>query len=176
MIGLKRHTVQVVAHCPEWLEMAECRCRHMQQACHDIAVDVQHVGSTSIPGLPAKPILDMLIGVRDLAVISDLRGRLEARGYIYRGVGSGSIGHLFVRESAPDIRTEHVHVVQRNSVHWNDYMSFRDAMRANLALRDAYAALKTQLQSQFPDDRKAYTSGKYACIQSILKQADAQQT
>ena len=174
MIGLKRHTVQVLNHHPEWLTMAEDSCWQIWSSCQKIVVDVQHVGSTSVPGLPAKPILDIAIGVCDPSDIDDLRKRLEKMGYIYRGLGTGSIGHLFVRESAPGVRTEHVHVVLVNSPHWNDYIGFRDILRATVAIRDQYACLKQELAGAFANDRKRYTSGKHRFIQSILR-TDAQQ-
>ena len=171
MLGLRRYTVQLVEHHSEWSCMARSRCQFIRRICGEFVVDIQHIGSTSIPGLPAKPVLDIAIGVSDLMVIEDLKKKLESAGYIYRGVGSGSSGHVFVRESAPDVRIEHLHVNLIGGPHWNSLIAFRDIMRESAAFREEYVALKRDLEHRFADDRKAYTQGKGEFIRRILREA-----
>ncbi len=96
--------------------------------------------------------------------------KLESVGYIYRGMGSGSSGHLFVRESAPNIRTQHVHVNLIHGRHWKNHIGFRDVMRASADYRNEYAALKRDLEKRFADDRKSYTEGKNEFIERVLRQ------
>jgi GrpB-like predicted nucleotidyltransferase (UPF0157 family) len=168
MLGLKRYTVALVEHHSEWSAYATNRCQKIRYACRDHIVDIQHVGSTSIPDIPAKPIIDIAIGVQDLNCIEDLKEILQSMSYIYRGVGEGSSGHLFVRESGPDIRTEHIHVNIAGSSHWENHIGFRDIMRSNSSLRKEYADLKKELARRFSEDRKSYTHGKHDFIQKAL--------
>ena len=93
---------------------------------------------------------------------------LTAIGYIYRGDGADSGGHLFVWESEPDVRTIHLHVVASDDAQWRNYLRFRDLLRQDPALRKRYGELKQALRSEFPDDRKSYTDSKHDFIRSIL--------
>jgi GrpB-like predicted nucleotidyltransferase (UPF0157 family) len=130
---------------------------------------VQHVGSTSVPHLPAKPILDIAASVHNLAVIPELVEKLTSIGYIYRGDGGDNGGHLFVRESMPGIRTIHLHVVARDGRQWRNYLYFRDLLRRDVRVRTQYAELKKQLERTFRNDRKAYTVAKEDFIRRILE-------
>jgi GrpB-like predicted nucleotidyltransferase (UPF0157 family) len=141
----------------------------------DVIADVQHVGSTAVPGLAAKPILDLAAAVSTLDVIPELIARFTTVGYMYRGDRSKEGGHLFVRESEPDVRSIHLHVVTSNDVQWRNYLLFRDLLRQNSDLRKRYAQLKGHLRARFPDDRKLYTASKHDFIRGILNN-EAQQT
>ena len=154
MLGLKRFTVELVDSCPEWDSSGKDRCDFIRRNCHEFVVDVEHIGSTSIPDIPAKPVLDIAVGVRSAAAIEDLMVRLVSLGYVYRGVGSGSSGHFFVGESSPDVRIEHLHVNLVDGDHWKSQIAFRDILRSNAALRREYAALKTELKRRVGNDRK----------------------
>ena len=170
MLGLQRHIVKVVAHHTGWRALAAGACRDIQRAAGDFIADVQHVGSTAVPDLPAKPILDIAAAVRTLDVMPELLQRLPDIGYIYRGDGGSEGGHLFVKESAPDVRTIHLHVVAQNDVQWRNYMLFRDLLRQNPGLRQQYAALKQELGERFRHDRKSYTAAKHDFIREVLAQ------
>jgi GrpB-like predicted nucleotidyltransferase (UPF0157 family) len=170
MIGLKRHTVRVVEHRPEWAELFAVEARDLRLAAGELAEDIQHVGSTAVPGLPAKPIIDIAVAIRSRSVIPELAERLVARGYIDRGDGGQNGGWLLVKESAPNIRSFHVHIVERSDPQWGNYLAFRDALRQDATLRDRYAALKCALASQFADSRKSYTKAKHEFIRGILKE------
>ena len=174
MIGLKRHTVQVVDHNSAWLDLGTAACRQVQRAGGNLVSDVQHVGSTSVPGLPAKPILDLAAAVAALDVIPELTEKLTALGYIYRGDGDKSGGHLFVWESQPDIRTIHLHVVTGDDTQWRNYLRFRDMLRQDSGVRKRYAELKQELRARFLDDRNAYTESKHDFIRGILRTEEAQ--
>lgn len=168
MIGLKRRTVRVVDHDQGWSGLFASECRSLHRALGDLAADVQHVGSTAVPGLPAKPILDIAIAIRTLDFIPDIVERLTGIGYIYRGDGGNDGGHLFVREPEPDIRTVHVHVVESSDSQWRDYLAFREILREDLNVRKRYAEVKLDLAKRFPNDRKSYTSAKDEFIQGVL--------
>ena len=169
MIGLKRHTVRVVDHDPSWSALFASECETLQRALGDLVADVQHVGSTAVPDLPAKPILDIAVAIRTLDLMPGIIERLTEIGYIYRGDGADDGGHLFVREPEPDIRTVHVHVVETSDTQWNEYLLFRDLCRENQSVRKRYAEVKQALAKQFPNDRKSYTASKDKFIQGVLR-------
>ena len=151
MIGLKRHTVEVVEHQPGWAALAAAAIQEVRLAGADLLTDVQHVGSTAVPDLPAKPVLDIAAGMRTSEVIPEIVRRLTDIGYIYRGDGGREGGHLFVRESSPDIRTIHLHVVEYNGNQWKNYLFLRDLLHQDSEIRKQYAELKKQLRSRYPN-------------------------
>lgn len=169
MIGLKRDSVRVVEHDPAWAGLAADACRQVREAAGSLVLDVQHVGSTAVPDLPAKPILDLVAAVDTLDVIPELAERLTPIGYIDRGDAGDSGGYLFVWESEPDIRTIHLHVVAPDDVQWTNYLRFRDLLRQDSHLRKRYANLKQELLERFPDNRKSYTRSKDGFIREVLK-------
>lgn len=175
MIGLKRHTVQIVDHDSAWPDLAAEACRLVSEVVGELIVDIQHVGSTAVPHLPAKPILDLAAAVTSLNVMQELVEKLTALGYIYRGDGADSGGHLFVWESEPDIRTIHLHVIAIDDPQWTNYLFFRDVLQMDQDLRCRYSALKEELKTKYSGDRRSYTNSKHDFIRGILSRK-AQQT
>ena len=170
MIGLKRGTVQVVAYHADWHDLFEQERRVLHQHIGHLGLDIQHVGSTAVPGLDAKPIIDIAVAVASVAVIPQCRQPLCSLGYIDRGDGGRDGGYLFVKESAPDVRTHHLHMVAIDDPQWCNYLLLRDMLRADETLRTRYAKLKNALQKQFAQDRKGYTEAKHDFIRGILRQ------
>ena len=128
---------------------------------------IEHIGSTAVTGLEAKPILDIAIGIKPPYPIAGCIPTMEATGYIYRGEDV-DIGHLFVRETEEDVRTHHLHVVSLCDPNWERWLTFRDYLRENPDAREAYAAEKTRLAIRYKEDRVAYTEGKSDVIGSLL--------
>jgi len=170
MLGLKRDTVQVVTYHADWHDLFEQERRVLHKHIGHLVVDIQHVGSTAVPGLDAKPILDIAVAVASVTVIPQCRPLLCALGYLDRGDAGIDGGYLFVKESAPDVRTHHLHIVARDDPRWGNYLRFRDVLKADETLRTRYATLKKAVQEQFSQDRKAYTASKHTFIQDILQQ------
>jgi GrpB-like predicted nucleotidyltransferase (UPF0157 family) len=169
MIGLQRHTVRLAEHHPGWKALAADACESLRRAGGDLVVAIEHVGSTAIPGLPAKPILDIAVAVPTLDVVPALVERFTQAGYIYRGDAGDGGGHLFIREPEPEVRSVHVHVVQHGDSQWHNFILFRDTLRDDADVRQRYADLKRNLAERFRDDRRSYTAAKNAFIQEILK-------
>lgn len=167
MVGLGRHTVEVVEHDPAWADLFEREARAIWYATGELAAGVEHVGSTAVPGLAAKPILDVAVAVSDTGAIAEVVKRLVAAGYIDRGDAGRNGGYLLVRESAPDVRVAHVHIVCRDDDQWRSYLAFRDLLRRDPEVRAQYAELKRTLAARFPHDRRAYTAGKEAFIRRV---------
>ena len=100
MIGLKRHTVDVVDHDPSWTVLGVLACQTVRNACGELLADVQHVGSTAVPDLPAKPILDIAAAVVTLDSMPELVRRLAGVGYLYGG-DHGDAGGTSLPPSLP---------------------------------------------------------------------------
>ena len=168
MLGLRRHTVQIVEHRPEWQSAFETEASELLACIGDIVVDIQHIGSTAIADVPAKPILDVAIAVAAREAIPAVVERLCQRGYIDRGDAGADVGYLLVKESEPDIRTVHLHIVEVTDNQWADYLKFRETLRRDPNIRRRYAEVKQTLAERCRGDRKAYTTGKSAFIREVL--------
>ncbi|ETX02312.1 MAG: hypothetical protein ETSY1_04020 [Candidatus Entotheonella factor] len=168
MIGLHRNTVEVVEHHPGWADLAASACQDIQRVAGDLFAGLQHVGSTAVPDLPAKPIIDIAAGICTPDVVPELLELMPTIGYLYCGDGTNG-GHLFVKESSPDVRTIHVHVVEHNGTQWRNYLLFRNLLRQDPDIRRQYAALKQELGERFCDDRPSYTASKHDFIWGILE-------
>ena len=152
--------MRLAEHDPDWVHQFQRAAALIVAATGIPEERVQHVGSTSVPDLIAKPILDINVGILPSDDVEVVVARLVELGYIDRGEGEGGIGRLLVWESAPDVRTTHVHLQPFDSRWWRGDLQFRDALRADTELRRRYARLKSELAQQFADDRRAYRHAK----------------
>ena len=174
MIGPNRHTVEVVGHDPTWMMLAVEACQAVRSACGELVVDLQHVGSTAVPDLLAKPILDIAAAVVTFDAMPRIIRRLTGIGYLYRGDYGAEGGHLFVAESSPDVRTIHLHIVEYSGSQWRNHLLFRDLLRHNLMLRKRYAELRRDLVNICHDDRRSYTVAKAEFIHEVLDKSVVQ--
>lgn len=132
-----------------------------------VVYDIEHVGSTAVPGLAAKPCLDILIDAHPLPLTPEKLGALAALGYGHRGENGLPGRHYFVKGP----HQVHLHVVSREGSHWARLLIFRDYLRANVGARERYADLKQTLAERFPDDRAAYSEGKGPFIAEMEREA-----
>ena len=131
-------------------------------------IDVQHFGSTAIPGLAAKPIIDILAGVESMAVAESVAEPLCASGYATSAEFNGELtDRKWFMRWANGHRTHHLHVVVHGDSVWRQRLRFRDALRSNPDLAARYAALKAELAAKHNNDREAYTDAKAAFVLSI---------
>jgi GrpB-like predicted nucleotidyltransferase (UPF0157 family) len=153
---------------PAWPELFAAEAERLQKifASAGLVVTLEHTGSTAIPGLASKPILDILGGYAKGAPVAEHIDVLTAAGYIHRGE-QGVPGREFFRRGNP--RSYHLHLTQIDGPFWRDHLTFRNRLRADDALRDAYAALKHDLAARFPRDREAYIEGKGTFVNDILR-------
>jgi GrpB-like predicted nucleotidyltransferase (UPF0157 family) len=128
-------------------------------------VRLEHIGSTAVPGLPAKPVLDIQVAVPDVDDEPFYRPALESLGLVLR---AREPGHRFFRPPAGEPRTVHVHVCEIGSAWEADQIRFRDVLRAERPTAQAYASLKEHLARTVGHDRAAYTSGKSDFIRAVL--------
>lgn len=157
--------VVVAPYDPSWPVRFAVERARVAEALGDLALDIQHVGSTAAPGLAAKPIIDLLVLVRDLADATACIAPLSELGYIFVDHVE-NLERRFFRKGMP--RTHHLHIVEAGSREARDTLAFRDALRADPELRAAYARLKRDLAAQNDGDRLAYTRGKTAFVRAAL--------
>jgi len=127
---------------------------------------IEHIGSTAVPGLAAKPVIDLMAPVASLAASEAAIAAAADAGYLHHPY-QAEVMHWFCKPS-PQHRTHHLHLVPLGSPLWQARLAFRNALRASPALCEAYARLKHQLAAQFPNDREAYTQGKTGFVQRVL--------
>ncbi len=133
-------------------------------------LEIEHIGSTAVPGLVAKPIIDVAVAVEDLAVVKSFITPLSAEDYEYKGE-YGLPGRLLFVKGAPR-NTHHLHAVERGSEHWRVWLAFRDYLREHPSEARRYAAFKKDLAKRYADDRPAYTRGKSDYVAEVLKKAE----
>ena len=157
MLGLDDGRVFLVGHDPAWASLYACEERLIRSAMQRLLVDVQHFGSTSIPGIRAKPILDLMVGVRCLSIVDRYRSLLGGIGYEYQADRQVPGGAFFAKGTP---RTHHLNVVEWNGWKWRQNPAFRDRLRNAPCLARSYEAEKMALASRYPGDRVSYTSAK----------------
>jgi GrpB-like predicted nucleotidyltransferase (UPF0157 family) len=167
MLGLQRGMVQVIPYTPLWASLFEEEHKRLSAALGTLAVDIQHVGSTSVPGLVAKPILDVGVAIASEADADACVPLLEALGYTYEGYRGASEGYFF-NLGAETRLTHYLHMLLIDSEGWRNYLRFRDTLIVHPEIRDQYMRLKQALALQYAADRPAYTAAKAEFIQSVL--------
>jgi GrpB-like predicted nucleotidyltransferase (UPF0157 family) len=163
-LGLAHGKVALSESDPRWNALFDAERGRLVPAIGRHIVDIQHFGSTSIPGIKAKPILDILVGLPDFATGALLIGPMQSLGYDYVGTEMVPNDHLF---GLGEPRTHLVHAVVHGGHHWTRNLRFRDQLRAQPALAEAYEALKIELAERFSGSRASYTAAKQAFIDRI---------
>lgn len=168
MIGLKSGSVKISHHSKAWRECfgsEEARLRkHLGRARYRL----EHIGSTSVEGLSAKPIIDMAMQIPSFKRLPLWIRRLEQAGYAYKGE-YGLPGRHFFTYGLPV--SHHLHIVTPGSEHWERWLLFRDYLRAHPKAAETYNKTKLALARKYPTDRDAYTRSKTPVINRLLAQA-----
>ena len=135
-----------------------------------LAAPVEHIGSTAVPGLAAKPILDMMAGVRDLTTARDAIPVLTKRGYVHTQHRPATLSFSKPRPEDPARFSHHLHLAEPGSSLWRERLAFRDSLRADPALARQYQQLKEKLAADSPDVA-GYTAGKREFVVQVLARA-----
>jgi GrpB-like predicted nucleotidyltransferase (UPF0157 family) len=163
--------VEVVSHDPRWRHSFEAEAGHIAAALGENVVAIHHIGSTSIPGIHAKPIIDVLVEVGDIDQVDGRSAAMEALGYEVMGE-YGIPGRRYFRKNDQDgTRTHHVHVFRAGSGEAARHLAFRDYMIAHPADAQRYSELKRQLAEEYPDSADAYMDGKDGFIREMDRRA-----
>ena len=176
MLGLKRGTVRLVPHNPKWAELFEREKQLLKNTFGDAIIAIEHIGSTAIPGISAKPIIDMNIGVESLEVARSMKGKFEKLGYEHRRFVPGHTKEELKRQElyvkGPETkRTHYAHVTVYGSDYWKADLLFRDYLRNNPAHAQQYAQLKEELAQKYAEDRGTYTKNKEPFVNETLEMA-----
>ena len=167
--------VRIVSYDPAWPVRFDHERAELERAIGEWVVGgIHHVGSTAVPGLDAKPVIDILVGVRSLEDSRQCFDRLARLGYLYAPYRAAEM-HWFCKPD-PRRRTHHLHLVPVDAQRFRRKLAFRDRLRGNSALAAEYLALKRRLAAQFEHDREAYTEAKSEFIRTVLGDTPAQGT
>lgn len=156
-----------------WLEMYEKEKNFLLNIMGNIIVDIQHFGSTSIKGLSAKPIIDIMIVVNDINVVDEYNNIMEGSGYNAMGENGIEGRRYFVKftEDNSGNHTHHIHIYQKGNSHIYDELMFRDYLRIDNEALKEYEKVKIQASSKFRYSPEKYVNAKYDCIMSIMDRA-----
>jgi GrpB-like predicted nucleotidyltransferase (UPF0157 family) len=153
--------IEIAPYNKNWpLEFAK-EAKRIKEALGSNCVEIHHIGSTSVPGLPAKPIIDIIPVVKDICSVDQSRLKMEALGYEPKG----EFGIAFRRYFQKD--NYNVHIFEQGNSEIDRHLKFRDWMRGNPKDRDEYAQLKQSLSIKFPNDLMSYCIGKEEFVTSI---------
>jgi GrpB-like predicted nucleotidyltransferase (UPF0157 family) len=160
--------IAVVECDPRWPLVFEEESRRVAAALGDAVAEIEHIGSTAVRGLAAKPIIDVLAGLRTLELPPGALDAMDGLGYEFLGE-NGIPGRLFFRKGRP--RSHHVHAVLVGSDLWDRHLAFRDYLRANSVEAEAYAEFKLKLVRDVGGDRDGYVDGKEAYAAALEERA-----
>jgi GrpB-like predicted nucleotidyltransferase (UPF0157 family) len=159
---------------PRWPTLYAEEKTQIHNVISEYIEDIQHVGSTSVPGLGAKLIIDILIGIRDLTLVEKCVQPLQNLGYEYLGEYGIPGRHFFRKPSGTYMsarRTHNVHMVETNQYEWRRHILFRDYLRTHPVDAKQYEELKRALAEKFESDREGYTIAKTDFINTIVAKA-----
>ncbi len=167
-----KQQIIIVDYDPQWPILYEKEKARILAVIGDKVVAIEHIGSTAVPGLGAKPIIDIMVGVHHLAKADECIEPLQGIGYEYVPEYEVSIPERrFFRRSH-----FHLHVVERTSDFWERHILFRDFLRTHPETARQYHQLKTELAAKFGSDRDAYTAAKTSFIESVVAKARSEQS
>lgn len=171
IIGLKTNKVILLPHQREWETNAAETITLLKTILDGVYVDIQHIGSTSIKHISAKPIIDIAVAMNELEDITPYNEQLAQKGIIYRKKeDTGQLLYL-MGDLKNDIKTHHIHIVKQTSENWRNYLNFRDYLNEFPEKAKLYDDLKKELAEKYAFDRKMYTAGKKDLIEQLLKDA-----
>lgn len=168
-LGLDYGTVRLAAARPEWVEFAKRVAQAIRDQLGRSVVSVEHVGSSAVPGLATKPIIDLAVGLEGQVPPELVKSSLGRMGYQFRGDAGDQGGLVFVLDARPKHRVVHLHVVDHGGVQWRRYITFRDLLLSDASARERYERIKRELAERFPGDRKAYTGAKASIVHDLLQ-------
>lgn len=163
--------VKVVPHDPLWRDAFETEAKSIAEALGENALSVRHIGSTAIPGIHAKPVIDLLVEVVDLERVDEQSSSMEALGYEAKGEYGISGRRYFRKNDLEGTRTHHVHVFRTGSAEIERHLAFRDYLIAHPSEAGKYGELKKKLAAAHPHDIDAYMDGKDGFIKETERRA-----
>lgn len=169
-LGLREGKVQLVPHNSLWRTYFDLESQRLYAALGSYVKEIRHIGSTAIPGIYAKPILDIMVGLVAIADVRHCEKLLTTLGYIYEGEQAISGWHFF-KKKAGDLTTHHLHIVEWGGSYWVDHVLFQEYLFRHPEVAEAYENLKLVLEKKHADNREAYTRDKTDFINKVTEMA-----
>ena len=165
--------VEVVEYDPKWVTLYREEKAKILAAIGRLAVAIEHIGSTAVVGLGAKPIIDIMVGVIRLSDAQQCMEPLGSIGYEYQPQHEATIPErrFFRKGELPKEQHYHLHMVEKGSGFWKTHLAFRDYLRTDPETTRQYCELKKKLASKYGSDREGYTEAKTSFIESIVAKA-----
>jgi GrpB-like predicted nucleotidyltransferase (UPF0157 family) len=171
-----KRAVRILDYSPEWPELFENEKRLILNVIGCFVVGIEHVGSTAVVGLGAKPIIDITVAIKSLKDAHKCVGPLESIGYKYVPEYEESIPErrYFHKGKPPEEQHYHLHMVEMSSDFWKRHLLFRDYLRTHPKVAKDHCKLKKRLASEYGSDREGYTEAKTSFIKSVVTEARAE--
>ena len=173
MLGQHKRVFNLVPYQSGWTEHFDREADLIRSTLGDKALQIEHVGSTSIPGMAAKPIIDIMVAVDKLARSSDLVLALDAIDYDYHPIDTVTDRMFFAREIQPYIRTHHLNLAQKGSEFWENQLLFRDYLRENDLLASGYIQLKKDFIEYYARTNHLDREWKSEFVAKVLELANS---
>jgi len=161
--------VELVPHDARWRELFEAERSRLLRLFPAVFIAIEHIGSTAVPALAAKPVIDMLGGVASMAAADALVAALCEHGYATSAEFNATLfDRRWLMRASGGRRTHHLHLVVHGGREWRERLAFRDALRADATLARRYLALKQRLALEHRTDRETYTQAKAEFVRSVV--------
>jgi GrpB-like predicted nucleotidyltransferase (UPF0157 family) len=175
VLGLKHGMAKLSIHDPKWKVNANEMIKQLWSILGDIANDIQHVGSTSIHNIKAKPVVDIAVSVSSFEKVLELSPVMEENGFIFIGWEGKDekqpvyqCGEYIPGEKNMEVLTHYIKIKKKDSQEWYDLINFRDYMNAFPVIASQYEALKMELAEKYKDDYRSYHQGKTSFITKMI--------
>jgi GrpB-like predicted nucleotidyltransferase (UPF0157 family) len=170
-IAAIHETIQLHDYDPAWPEQFLAERERLLSALPGAFIELQHIGSTAVPSLTAKPVIDIIAGVDSMATAQALAQKICASGYGTSAELNATLtDRKWFMRWANGHRTHHLHLVVHDGQVWHEHLRFRDLLCTQPELRQQYAQLKSSLAQAYANDREAYTDAKHEFVRSALNQ------
>ncbi|HEX9927744.1 MAG TPA: GrpB family protein [Pyrinomonadaceae bacterium] len=163
--------VEIVPHDPKWRDAFEAEAKQVASALGENVIAVHHIGSTAIPNIYAKPVIDLLVEVGDITEVDGRSSAMESLGYEAKGEFGIPGRRYFRKDNQEGIRTHQIHAFETGSAEVERHLTFRDYMIANPEDAQRYSELKRQLAEEHPQSIDGYMDGKDGFIKEMDRRA-----
>lgn len=170
MLGVSRDVARLCKYDPEWVVEYKKEAKIVKEILKDYALDIQHVGSTSIVGLSAKPIIDIAVAVKNKEVLNTIIPVMQNAGYEVKPSIEDK-GEVLAIKGEEQCRTHYIHIEVKDGEYWQNHILFRDYLLKHPNAVKEYENLKMHLCKLYQNERKVYTASKNDFIKSIIEKA-----
>ena len=175
MLGQHKRNIAVVPYQSGWKELFAREADLLRSALGEKALCIEHIGSTSIPGMASKPILDIMVAVVSLTQATELIPVVEELGYEYKPHDTIPERLFFAKEHPPENRTHHLNLTKQGSGFWKNQLAFRDYLRAHDQIAAEYADLKKRLAEEYAHTHQLDPDGKSEFVARVLELAEKEE-